>query len=47
MKRWVNTYYNVEYALDSMEEEFCHIILTHYYSRYWVNKFYDVLRDLE
>ncbi|AAK41947.1 IS630 family transposase [Saccharolobus solfataricus] len=27
LKRWVNTYYNLEYTLDSMEEEFYYLFL--------------------
>ncbi|AAK43063.1 Hypothetical protein SSO2959 [Saccharolobus solfataricus P2] len=44
---WVNTYYNLEYTLDSMEEEFYYLFLTHDYTSYWVNKFRDVLEKLE
>ncbi|QXJ28957.1 hypothetical protein J5U23_01826 [Saccharolobus shibatae B12] len=43
----VNTYYNLKYALESIEEEFYHLIFKYSYSGYWVSKFHDVLVALK
>ena len=47
LKRWVNTYYYSCYALEFIEDEFYYLVSKGNYTRYWINKFRDVLGDLE
>lgn len=47
LKRWVNTYYYSCYALEFIEDKFYYLVSKGNYTRYWINKFRDVLGDLE
>ncbi|ACP49414.1 conserved hypothetical protein [Sulfolobus islandicus Y.N.15.51] len=47
MKRWVNTYYNLDYVLEFIEDEFYYLVFQGNYTGYWINKFHDVLEDPE
>ena len=42
LKRWVNTYYYSCYAL---ELRFYYLVSKGNYTRYWINKFHDVLEE--
>jgi transposase len=45
LKRWVNTYYYSCYALEFIEYEFYYLVSKGNYTRYWINKFRDVLEE--
>ena len=47
LKCWVNTYYHSCYALEFIEDESYYLVSKGNYTRYWINKFHDVLENLE